>query len=126
MRFLNLSSDDKGFNSNQEDNQLCWETPFLNLNGSKQFAVVSLSLITKKWYKDTKLVTVKSDLVDSNYENPHGIVCVDPLRSKCVDYKASNLVYWNVDSMRPRSINFNFEGLEVKNILHVNIVICFC
>ena len=126
MRFLNLSSVDKRFTRNVDTNELAWETPFLDLSDVNQFAVVSITIVTKKWSKDAKLVTFRTNLMDANYDNPHGIVGSELCKAKTIDYKPPVLAFWKVDSNRPRTISFGIEGADVSEILHVNFIICFC
>ena len=126
MRFLNLSSKDKRFTRNAETNELTWETTFLDLSDAKEFAILAISIITKKWSKDAKLVTFKTNLIDANHDNPHGIVGCELLKAKTIDFKPPVMAFWKVDSNRPRSISFEVEGLDVTEILNVNFIICFC
>ena len=126
MRYLNLSSEDKRFSRNSDTNELVWETPFLNLSDANQFAVVAISVLSKKWLKDAKFVTFKTDLLDKNYDNPHGIVCTELCKSKMIDYKPPILAFWKVDSNRPRTISFEIDGIDVSDLVQTNFIICFC
>ena len=125
MRFLNLSSEDRRYEKNIEDNQLIWETPFLNLNSFNDFSILSLSVFTGKIVRDERVVTFKTNLMDANYDNPHGIVCTVPQKLKTVNFVSGNLAFWRVDNTRPRNIVLEIDGLDVKDVKSVNIVICF-
>ena len=122
MRYLNLSSSDLRYKCDIPAKKCSWELQ-MNLEETK-FALTSLKVLLKT-ATSYSLITVKTNLLDRNYLNPNGILCVVNGSSKVISTDDSNPPFWKLEFSRPREITLEFTGIEVSNIKSINAVFAF-
>ena len=113
--------------------KIAWQVPIeFDPNGriAVSSCVIELSLPTPR------LISLRSNLVEDDVFNPDGDILTQSSRTRAlstpdsnfnsftyIDYRASHLEFWKIDSARPRLLIFTFLGIEVKHINHFSIVL---
>lgn len=109
----------------KDSDKFRWEMPNLELNANGRVALASLMINFHAKPIITKSVLISISIVEKDMYNVDGIVLSLPANIEDVAFHSPYLQFWELDSSRPRSVVFTFDGLDASAVSFVSIVLAF-
>lgn len=121
MKFLQLNTlmQNVTFTSNTIE----WEIPNLQLDSNGFVALSSMTCDRLTSTSEKKAIIVKSNLIERDLFNSDGVLICFPSESTSLTYFSNSLEFWKLDCSRPRTLIFQFDGIDVSSLTFVNIVL---
>lgn len=122
MKFLNFTTEAPEFRIEGED--LVWAISNRSLEGNITEFALSSCLFHFSTTKGKQLPMVLTcSLVDEDFENYDGTICVGVSEFKNFHFQSANLEFWRLDCSRPRKIVFALRGVSANTIKFANITL---
>ena len=110
-------------NCTQSDGFLRWDFSNLEFPPESRVALSNLVIDFKTKDLENEPIEISTNLIERDMFNPNGTIITFPAHVKDVIHNSNILEFWSIDSMRPRSILFTLEGVDVSSILFFSAVL---
>ena len=121
MELIHLRTDMK--NCSIAKNSFRWDFKSLEFHRDSHVALSSLTIDFKSKLTNSNPIRLTLSLIDNSVNNPDGTIVCFASKAKDLSHSATNLEFWKMDSVRPRSIKLTLPGHDTSNVLFMSVVL---